>query len=316
MSRTLSAAVLGGVLLGAVACSSTAPGTTPRGLPSPPAIPGATPSPAPPTPPSSSQAAASLDRCPAARPLRALPVLARPPLRPDDLFPLPDGGLWVSDPDGGHLARLDAAGHVAELIADPRGPEGMVALDDGRLVVAEQTPNRLVTMRPPSAAVTVLADLPAAGGRLGVDGIGVDSVRRRLLVPDSAAGALRTLPVDGGPMVTLATGLGRPVGAAAGPDGSVYVVAEVTAGLRRVGPDGAVSTVGRRGELDDVVVAGGLLYVTSLGDREVLAVDAATGGDRVLVTGVGEPQGLALLADGRLAVADSTSGLIVAVGHC
>jgi hypothetical protein len=316
--RALLVAGCGGILLVAGACSATPPPVARRGTPSAPATPGTTRAPALSTPSGSAPGggAASLDRCPAGRPLAALPVLARPPLRPDDLVALPGGGLWVSDPDGGHLARLDAAGRMTALIADPRGPEGMVALDDGRLVVAEQRPNRLVTLRPPSPAVTVLADLPPAGGRLGIDGIGVDAARRRLLVPDSAAGALRTLPLDGGPMVTLATGLGRPVDAASAADGSVYVAAEVTAGLRHVGAGGAVSTVGRLGDLDDVVLGGGLLYVSSLGAREVLAVDPATGGDRVLATGVGEPQGLALLSDGRLAVADSASGLIVAVDPC
>jgi sugar lactone lactonase YvrE len=261
-------------------------------------------------------AAGTLDRCPAARPLAALPVLARPPLRPDDLEVATEGGLWVSDPDGGHLARVDAAGTQVTRIEDPRGPEGIAVLGDGRLVLAEQKPNRLVTLRPPDPAVTELVALPPAGGRLGVDGIGLDLARRRVLIPDSAAGALRALPLDGGPLVTLATGLGRAVGAAAAPDGSVYVAAEASPGLLRIAPGGTVTPVGRLGDLDDVVVAGGLLYVTALGAHAIFAVDPAGGGDRTLVTGVGEPQGLAVLPDGRLAAADSTSGRIVAVDPC
>lgn len=261
-------------------------------------------------------AAGSLDRCPAARPLVALRVLARPPLRPDDLAVAPGGELWVSDPDGGHLARLDAAGRVLTLLGDPRGPEGIGVVDGGRLVLAEQKPNRLVTLRPPDPAVTELVALPPAGGRMGVDGIALDAARRRVLIPDSAAGALRALPLDGGPMVTLATGLGRAVGAAPAPDGSVYVAAEASPGLLRVDPGGRVTAVGRLGDLDDVVLAGGLLYVTALGGHSVLAVDPAGGGDRTLATGLGEPQGLALLPDGRLAAADSPSGLIVAIDTC
>lgn len=263
-----------------------------------------------------SPAAARLDRCPAARPLAALPVLARPPLRPDDLAVAAEGGLWVSDPDGGHLARVDAGGRQVTRIEDPRGPEGVVVLGDGRLVLAEQRPNRLVTLRPPDPAVTGLVTLPPAGGRLGVDGIALDAARRRVLIPDSAAGALRALPLDGGPMVTLATGLGRAVGTAAAPDGSVYVAAEAAPGLLRVDPAGRVGAVGRLGDLDDVVLAGGLLYVTALGAHAVLAVDPASGGDRTLATGLGEPQGLAVLGDGRLAAADSPSGLVVAVDPC
>jgi sugar lactone lactonase YvrE len=261
-------------------------------------------------------AAGSLDRCPGPRPPGALPILARPPLRPDDLAVAAEGGLWVSDPDGGHLARVDAAGRQVVRIEDPRGPEGIGVLGDGRLVLAEQKPNRLVTLRPPDPAVTELVSLSPARGRLGVDGIALDRARRRVLIPDSAAGALRALPVEGGPMATLATGLGRAVGAAAAPDGSVYVVAEASPGLLRVDPGGGVHSVGRLGDLDDVVLSGGLLYVTALGAHSVLAVDPVGGGDRTLATGLGEPQGLAVLADGRLAAADSTTGLIVAVDHC
>jgi sugar lactone lactonase YvrE len=272
--------------------------------------------PAAPTVTVSPSARGSLDRCPAARPLAALPVLARPPLRPDDLLVTPEGGLWVSDPDGGHLALIDAGGRAVTRIDDPRGPEGMVLLGDGRMVLAEQRTNRLVTLRPPDPAVAELAALPPAGGRLGVDNIALDAARRRLLVPDSAAGTLRALPLDGGPMVTLATGLGRAVGAAAAPDGSVYVAVEASPGLLRVDPAGRVTAVGRLGDLDDVVLTGGLLYVTALGGHSVLAVDPANGGDRTLATGLGEPQGLAVLPDGRLAAADSPSGVIVAVDGC
>jgi sugar lactone lactonase YvrE len=295
------------------ACSSAAPppATTPR-APAPPlsapASPAGASAPAP--------AAGSLDRCPPARSLAALPVLARPPLRPDDLLVAPEGGLWVSDPDNGHLARVDAGGRAVIRVDDPRGPEGMVLLDDGRMVLSEQRTNRLVTLRPPDPAVSPLATLPPAGGRLGIDNIALDAARRRLLIPDSAAGALRALPLDGGPMVTLATGLGRVVGAAAAPDGSVYVAAEVSPGLLRVDPAGRVSAVGRLGDLDDVVLHRGLLYVTALGGHSVLAVDPAGGADRTLATGLGEPQGLAVLPDGRLAAADSPSGVIVAIDAC
>jgi sugar lactone lactonase YvrE len=311
MRRTRGTARIAAVAAVLAACSSTAaPASTPGA-----ASPAATSRAGSPAP-ASTPAAGGLDRCPAPRPLGTLPVLARPPLRPDDLAVAAEGGLWVSDPDGGHLARVDTAGHQVVRIDDPRGPEGIGVVGDGRLVLAEQKPNRLVTLRPPDPAVTELVSLPPARGQLGVDGIALDPARRRVLVPDSAAGSLRALPLDGGPMVTLATGLGRAVGAAPAPDGSVYVVAEASPGLLRVDAAGGVHPVGRLGDLDDVVLGGGLLYVTALGAHSVLAVDPAGGGDRTLATGLGEPQGLALLPDGRLAAADSTSGLIVAVDRC
>ncbi len=294
----------------ALAACSTAPAAP--AVSAPPRSAAAAPSPAT----AATAAPASLDRCPAPRLFGTAPVFARPPLRSDDLAATADGGLWVSDPDAGILDLLDRGGRLVTRIDDPRGPEGIVVLGDGRLVLAEQRPNRLVTLRPPAAAVTVLATLPPAGGRLGVDGIGFDATRGLVLVPDSAAGALRTIPTGGGPLVTLAQRLGRPVGAALGADGSVYAVAESTPGLVRVAPGGAVIPVGGLSDLDDVLVLDGLLYVTALGDHAVDAVDPATGAARTLLTGVGEPQGLAVLADGRLAVADETTGTIAAVDPC
>ena len=56
--------------------------------------------------------------------------------------------------------------------------------------------------------------------------------------------------------------------------------------------------------------------VTALGGHSVLAVDPAGGGDRTLATGLGEPQGLVVLPDGRLAATDSPSGVIVAIDGC
>ena len=312
MCRISTPPVIGAAALLMAACSSTAtpPATSPPALRSP-AVATVTA-----TASASTAAGGGLDRCAPARPLATLPILARPPLRPDDLAVASEGGLWVSDPDGGHLARVDAGGHQVTRVEDPRGPEGIGVLGDGRLVLAEQRPNRLVTLRPPDPTVTELVRLPPAGPNLGVDGIALDPARHRIVIPDSATGALRALPLDGRPLVTLATGLGRAVGAAAAPDGSVYVAAEASPGLLRVDPGGGVHPVGRLGDLDDVVLAGGLLYVTALGAHSVLAVDPAGGGDRTLATGLGEPQGLAVLPDGRLAAADSTSGLIVAIDAC
>lgn len=306
-----------GALTAAAAVALAACSAAPAAAPAPSARPPATSrAPVPSTAAAATSASGSLDHCPAPRLFAGAPVFAHPPLRSDDLTATTGGGLWVTDPDAGLLDLLDGGGRVVTRIVDPRGPEGVVALGDGRLVLAEQRPNRLVTLRPPEPSPAVLATLPPAGGRLGVDGIGFDAARGLVLVPDSAAGALRTVPAGGGPLVTLAQRLGRPVGAAPAADGSVYVVAESTPGLVRVAPGGAVTPVGGLSDLDDVVVLGGLLYVTALGAHSVDAVDPATGAARTLVTGVGEPQGLAVLADGRLAVSDETTGVIAAVDPC
>jgi sugar lactone lactonase YvrE len=65
-----------------------------------------------------------------------------------------------------------------------------------------------------------------------------------------------------------------------------------------------------------VLLLDGLLYVTDLRGLSVHAVDPATGADKVIATGFGEPQGLVVLPDGRLAVADSPRGVVVALAPC
>lgn len=245
-------------------------------------------------------------------------MLARIGGAPDDLAPASDGGLWVSDESNGRITRLDAGGAVSLRLSDPRGPEGIVPQPDGTLIVAEQIPDRIVTLRPPSATPeSVLLQLQPVSGQAGLDSVEADRAGGRLLVPDSPRGALRAMPVGGGPLTTLATGLGRPVDAVVGPGGSIYVTAENRPGLTRVPASGGPpAAVGYLNDLDDVLTLGDLLYVTDMADGTVRAVDPSTGGDRILVTGIAQPQGLARLDEGRLAVSDAGRGLIAVLAPC
>ena len=311
MRGGFSAAITGVVLL----LAACAPGTAASSLSprqSARASTAAAPTPSPtPSPP-------GLSGCPAPQAEGALPVLARVPGAPDDLAPTGDGGLWVSDETNGRITRLDARGAVTLRIVDPRGPEGIVPRPDGTLIVAEQIPDRVVLIRPPSASPTsVLVQLQPVSGRAGIDSVEVDDAGGRLLIPDSARGALRAAPEQGGTLTTLASGLGRPVDAVIGPDGTVYVAAENAPGLTRVPPSGGPAVaVGSLVDLDDLLALGGLLYVTDMADGSVRAVDPSSGEDRVLVTGIAQPQGLTLLDDGRLAVSDSTRGLVATFASC
>ncbi len=260
----------------------------------------------------------SLLACPSAQPLASLAVLARTDISPDDLLAMTDGTLWVSDPDSGHIELLAANGHRLTSIADAEAPEGMVVAG-GRIVLAEQRTNRLVVFSPPATTRAAVLTLPTRGTADGIDGIGIDSTSGRLLIPDSPHGTLLTANADGSALRTLATGLGRDVAAVVGPDGAIWVAVEADRGLLRVPPNGGPATaVGGSDltQLDDIIVVGSLLYATSLSTNKVVAIDPATGADRVLVTGGHSLQGLALLPDGRVAVADSTSHLIATLAPC
>jgi sugar lactone lactonase YvrE len=294
------------------ACTSgTATGTPSTPL-SPPARTTASPTPSPtPTP-------HSLATCPPSAPENALQVFARPGGSPDDLAPAADGGLWLTDQPNHRVIRLGPTGSTVFVMSDPRAPEGIVPQPDGTLILAEQGPDRVVIVRPPSISpVSIMVQLQPVNGRPGLDSIEADRAGDRLLIPDSPRGALRAMPLSGGPLTTLATGLGRPVDAIIGPDGSIYVTAENALGLSRVPAAGGPPVqVGNLVNLDDVLAAGPLLYVTDLSDGTLRAVDPLSGDSRTLVTGIAQPQGIAQLADGRLAVTDSSRGLVLALTGC
>jgi len=257
----------------------------------------------------------ALSACPASQDFESLPVFARDLRAPDDLLALGDGTIWVSDPVHGTLRHLSAEGETLQLIRDANAPEGIALLPDGRLAVAEQRRNRIVTFRAPAIVPTTLFELPPAGSAEGVDGIAVDVAGRRLLVPDSPHGTLVVWQLPDGPSRTIARGLGRAVDAVAGPNGSVYVTAEAARGLLRIESGRAVQ-VGAFAQADDVVSANGLLYVTLIDAGEVIAVDPSTGSGRTLVTGIGAAQGLTVIRDGRGAIADSNRGTIALARAC
>ncbi|MHB8511994.1 MAG: hypothetical protein ACYDCC_07395 [Actinomycetota bacterium] len=70
----------------------------------------------------------SLASCPSPRSFQAITNFVHLNGAPDDLLAIPDGSLWVSDPDHGILWHLDSSGTVVQRFRDPHAPEGMVAL--------------------------------------------------------------------------------------------------------------------------------------------------------------------------------------------
>jgi len=213
--------------------------------------------------------------------------------------------------------HVAADGTVLQRIDDTHTPEGMVALPDGRLLLAEQGTDRVVILHPPDTSAILFVQLHPVPGEAGVDGLGVDLPNQKLLLPDSAQSAFAIVSLDGGQVTRLDTGLGRAVGAAVSPDGGYVVTAEATAGLLRVPQNGgSVTQIAAIPQADDVVATARLLYVTALNARQVLAVDPRTGGTRVLVSGITEPQGLAVLDSHRIAVSDSASGIVAVAAAC
>jgi streptogramin lyase len=298
------------------ACSSAPPAPTPPRPTAGAASPTATPTTTTPTP---TPHQAGLAGCPSTpRPESSLAVLYHAG-QPDDLA-LDAADLWVSDESTSTVTRVALAdGTVHGVVRGLAEPEGVVALPGGDLLVAEQGRDRVVRIHPGGSPSTLLTLPPHPASALGLDGIGLDGGGASLLVPDSPHGTLLSASLGGGQARRIAQNLGRPVGVVAAPDGALYVAAENESprGLLRVDAQaGTATAVGSLSQLDDVAWLDGLLYATDLRARLLRAVDPRTGGQRAVAQFTGQPQGLAVLADGRLAVADSQSGSVLAVPAC
>lgn len=314
-SRLAAVAAIAAALLSG--CDAAGPAPSPSPTATATAGSGAPPAPTAASTSASTPAAATLASCPTSPAAAStLPVLRRGG-SPDDLAVAPDGALWISDA-ATSVVRL-AGGAVTRTISGLAEPEGMIPLPSGDLVVAEQGRQRVVDVHPDGSRTVLLTLPPAPSGVLGVDGIALDAQGAAVLVPDSPHGVLYRVPLASpGSASTLATGLPRVVGVEAAPDGAgLWLAAEAESpdGLLLL-TGGAARPVGHLVQLDDAALDGGLLYVTDLRNGSVHAVDPATGADRTVARGFGQPQGLAVLPGGGIAVADSKRGVVQRVTPC
>ncbi len=264
--------------------------------------------------PTAAPRSTQLSACPPTLTMASIHALATVP-GADDLAVGSDGSLWVSTAANGRLTHLSSSGGLLTSFANLSVPEGIVVSASGDILLAEQGRDRIVRVDPISRAVSLFLQLRARAGGLGVDGLGADSNHQQLLIPDAAQGRLLGEPLGGGGVTVLATGLPRVVGAVAGAGGDTFAVAEASRGLLRMS-NGVGIPIGGLAQLDDIVAIGSLFYVTAIDAGTVIAVDPSTGSSRVLLKGVGAPQGLTALSGNRLAVSDEDTGRIVSINAC
>lgn len=239
--------------------------------------------------------------------------------RPDDLAFDPAGHLLFSDVHRGTVSRLNANGSVTQLIGGLAGPEGLVWLPDGRLIIAEQSTNRILAFSPRRGTLSVLRVLPGVPtGRPcqdGVDGIAFDPTTRTLIVPDSPIGAVYRMSLDGTKLVLLAAHIPRPVGAAVDARGNIYVADECGGALWKIDATGRLTRLGGFGMLDDVAFDHhGNILVTDLEPaiHALIRIRLPAGSRDILASqGFIEPQGLAVDSNDNIYVSDDFANRIV-----
>ncbi|MBV9713496.1 MAG: hypothetical protein JO011_21535 [Ktedonobacteraceae bacterium] len=239
--------------------------------------------------------------------------------RPDDLVFDREGHLLFSNPHNGTINRLNGNGSVTTLLSGINAPEGLVVLSDGTLVIAEQGPNRILTLAPGTSSPRILRQLPGvpstAHCKDGVDGIAFDATTNTLIIPDSPIGEVYRLSLDGKTLTPLASGIVRPVGAAVDAKGNIYVTDECGNALWRIAPGGQKTRIGGFGMPDDVSIDdSGNILVTDLDPaiHALIRINAATGARETLARKEYiEPQGLVLDARGNIFVSDDFADIIV-----
>jgi sugar lactone lactonase YvrE len=274
-----------------------------------------------------------------------------------------DGTIYVADAGASNAIRKISADGVVSTIAggvegfaDGPGAEARfntpsgIAVDAAGTVYVADTGNHAIRHIAPDGTVTTIAGNGSPGWRDGrgsdarFDGpMGLALGPRGLLVADAYNDRIRLVSADGtvstiaGSVPGLADGLGSaamfdtPTGVAIDPRGVAFVADTGNDLLRRVSPDGAVTTVqtidltGTPSPLSRPIGIGatldGRLYLT---DRRARVLEIApegamrvlAGGTPGFANGLGaaarfrNPAGLAVRADGAVILADAGNRMI------
>ena len=239
--------------------------------------------------------------------------------RPDDLAFDTQGHLLFSDFYNGTISRLNADGSVTRTVTGLAGPEGLVVLSDGTMIIAEQRTNRILALAPAAKSLTVLRALPGTPGTApckdGVDGIALDATTNSLIVPDSPTGNVYRLSLDGKKLTLITSGIVRPVGAVVDAQGTIYVADECGGAVVRITPDGRSTRIAGFGQPDDVAFDyhGNLLLIDLQPSiHALIRVLLSTGKHEILASkGFIEPQGLVVDGNDNIYVSDDYANEIV-----
>lgn len=211
----------------------------------------------------------------------------------------PDGSLYLLDNiiNGvGRLRRVGTDGKITTVAPPPYSWPGaaddLAAGPDGRLYVADDESHRILRLEADNTLTTVMSGMTRPwgvavgpdGAVYAADGLGYRIYRR---APDGSVSAIAGTGQagktgDGGQ--ASAARIGSPSRLAVAADGSVYFT-ESGAGIRRVSPQGILSTVSTDPADGIAVDADGNLYYAAAG----LVKKLSPGGQATTVAGGGHP---------------------------
>lgn len=205
----------------------------------------------------------------------------------------PAGRMFVSHFIDGGVAEIEASGRERILVAAGLlGPFGLAASSDGTLYIAD---GMSLVVRNPDGSIAarpgLLVDHSFPGFTRGV-AVSVDGA----CYLATTSGTVARYQA-GRETAVLASGLNLPTGLCVAADGGVLVCETGAGCVLRIAPDGKLTTVARglAGPVAVVALPDGSCFVSeSIGGRVVHVQDSKV---TAVITGLTEPQGLALIGD-------------------
>jgi sugar lactone lactonase YvrE len=230
--------------------------------------------------------------------------------------------LYISSIGRNGIFELDTTTNKLRTVTEGKltAPGGVTVLGEGdatRVYIADMFTLREVN--PITGSVRSVMPISGTGSYPATVNKAVMDGRDVLITGSWFSGRLQVIEPASGNILREISGLKSPHDAVMLPDGDV-LVAEAGAGrIMRIAADGTQSVLAADLQWPTGLALGAdTLYVSDSGAGTVTAITVATGAKKILAQGLKQPEGLALLKNGRLVVtepgAENVLGIDVATG--
>lgn len=222
-----------------------------------------------------------------------------------------DGGSEITDTGGADAPVVATCGTARPDVSTIRGTEGLIIGRDGTIYYSQS--GAVGRMTPDGTQEDDWAELGKGVGQ--VWGLALDAANETLYVGAPSSNTVYAVTVSTGAVATFVPSAGSPNGLTVGPDGALYFSDFGGGAVRRATVDGMTTvTTSSIPQANGVAFdAEGRLIVLSYGSGRLLRLTLTDGvetsREAMVATGLGNPDGVALDANGDFWVTDNGGSL-------